>query len=113
MSLATEPSQAAVSIALATYNGARYLHAQLDSLLAQTLKPEELVVGDDGSNDETLTILKDFALTAPFPTRIQVNAARLGYADNFLATAARCSSPLIAFCDQDDVWMPTKLQRCS
>jgi hypothetical protein len=98
----------AISIALATYNGARYLRAQLDSLAAQTLLPAELVVGDDGSVDDTLAILLDFARRAPFPVQVTRNPVRLGYRKNFMATALRCQSPLIAFCDQDDVWHPDK-----
>jgi glycosyltransferase involved in cell wall biosynthesis len=67
------------------------------------------VVGDDGSTDGTLEILERFAKRAPFPVRIQQNPANLGYGENFLSTASRCSGEWIAFCDQDDVWLPDKL----
>ena len=53
-----------ISVALATYNGEKYLPDQLDSLLRQALLPAELVVGDDGSTDRTLDILEDFASKA-------------------------------------------------
>lgn len=101
-----------LSIALASYNGARYLRAQLDSLAAQTRRPDELVLSDDGSQDETLALVADFARTAPFPVLVLRNPARLGYAANFLAAARACHGDLIAFCDQDDVWAPQKLERC-
>lgn len=101
-----------VSIALATYNGAKFLQAQLDSLTAQTMQPCELVVGDDCSSDATLEILEAFAATAPFPVSIQRNATRLDFAENFLRTAMRCTGDYIAFCDQDDVWAPEKLELC-
>jgi glycosyltransferase involved in cell wall biosynthesis len=104
---------ARISIALATYNGARYLPEQLNSFLAQTYPPFELVVGDDGSTDETLGILEDFAAKAPFPVRIYRNPKNLGFADNFLQTAERCDGDWIAFSDQDDYWSPTKLERVS
>jgi glycosyltransferase involved in cell wall biosynthesis len=102
-----------VSVALATFNGGLHLGEQLASLAAQTLRPAEVVVGDDGSTDETLDVLAAFAASAPFPVQVQVNERTLGIADNFLQTARRCSSPLIAFCDQDDVWLPGKLERCA
>lgn len=101
-----------VSVALATYNGGRYIREQLASLASQTLAPAELVVFDDGSSDDTAQIVSAFAATAPFPVRVQINADRLGYADNFLAAARACSSTYLAFCDQDDVWLPEKLERC-
>lgn len=100
-----------VSIALATYNGAKYIDAQLNSLASQTLLPAELVVSDDGSSDETLTIVRTFALRAPFPVRIVNKKERLGFGDNFLFAVAQCQCDLIALCDQDDVWLPDKLRQ--
>jgi glycosyltransferase involved in cell wall biosynthesis len=98
-----------ISVAMATYNGASYLREQLDSLAAQTRRPAELVVGDDGSDDETPQILNAFSETAPFPVRLLGREERRGFADNFLRIAAACEHPLVAFCDQDDVWLPEKL----
>jgi glycosyltransferase involved in cell wall biosynthesis len=99
-----------ISVALATFNGDRYLRRQLASIADQTVKPFELVVTDDGSTDETIDILLRFAKTAPFPVRIKQNESRLGYRDNFMKAAEPCASDLIAFCDQDDVWEPNKLE---
>lgn len=98
-----------ISIAMASYNGSRYLQAQLDSIAAQTLLPSELVVSDDGSSDDTLAIVSAFGDTAPFPVRILPHDRRRGFADNFLHAALACQHELIAFCDQDDVWLPNKL----
>lgn len=100
------------SVAMATYNGARFLRAQLDSLAAQTLLPAELVVSDDASSDDTRNIVADFAKAAPFPVHLLPPGPRLGYADNFLRAATGCSSEYVAFCDQDDVWLPQKLETC-
>lgn len=100
-----------VSVAMATYNGAAFLEAQLASLAAQTRPPDELVIGDDGSSDETLAILGRFAATAPFPVRVTRNPARLGVAANFFATIARCAGEVILPCDQDDLWHPDKIAR--
>lgn len=105
-------SRLGVSVAMATYNGERYLREQLDSIARQTVSPAELVATDDGSTDATLRILEDFASVAPFPVRIFRNEFRLGYADNFLKAASLCQGDLIAFCDQDDVWMERKLEKC-
>jgi glycosyltransferase involved in cell wall biosynthesis len=102
-----------VSIALATYDGARFLPEQLESFRRQTHPPHELVVGDDGSSDGSLEILETFKRTAPFPVRITRNPRRLGFKRNFLATAARTRGTLVAFSDQDDVWADHKLERCA
>ncbi len=99
-----------VSIALATYNGQAHILEQLESLAAQIRLPVEVVITDDGSTDQTLEIAADFASRAPFPVKIYRNGGRLQYADNFLHAASLCTAPLIAFCDQDDVWRPDKLE---
>jgi len=95
---------------MATFNGQRYLAQQLRSLADQSAWPSELVVADDGSSDDTMTIVQDFAQTAPFPVRIFQNQTRLGYRANFMKAAAACKSDLIAFCDQDDIWDQDKLR---
>ncbi|MFT3913271.1 MAG: glycosyltransferase [Anaeromyxobacteraceae bacterium] len=99
-----------VSIALATYNGQRFLAEQLESFRAQTAPPAELVVTDDGSTDRTLAILEEFASSAPFPVRVVRNEQRLGPSENFFKAASLCREPWIAFADQDDVWLPRKLE---
>jgi hypothetical protein len=101
-----------ISIALAAYNGERYLSEQLESLAKQTRLPDELVISDDASTDDTVSIVEKFAAHAPFPVKYYRNPERLGWARNFVRTAQLCSSELIAFCDQDDVWLPTKIERC-
>ena len=72
-----------LSIALATYNGERYLAEQLESILHQTRLPDELVISDDASIDATRAIVLDFARHAPFPVRFQANIERLGSTRNF------------------------------
>lgn len=97
---------------MATYNGEKFLRDQLKSLAQQTYLPDELIVTDDGSLDRTVQILKEFQSTAPFAVRLSVNEERLGYAENFLRAASQCESDLVGFCDQDDVWMKNKIERC-
>jgi glycosyltransferase involved in cell wall biosynthesis len=101
-----------VSVAMATFNGERYLGAQLASLAAQTVPPFELVVQDDGSTDGTVGLLEDFAASSAFPVLVAANEARLGFSETFLTAGRRCTGDAIAFCDQDDVWLPHKLARC-
>lgn len=100
-----------VSVVMATFNGARHLQEQLESLAVQTFLPEELVVGDDGSSDGTQDLVHAFAAHAPFPIRFHQHRG-LGVTDNFLATAAHARSPWIAWSDQDDRWLPGKLAAC-
>lgn len=105
-------SKLTISVAMATYNGARFIKEQLDSFARQTLLPAELVACDDGSTDGTFEILSQFAKEAPFPVRVYRNEARLGYRDNFLHALELCSGDLVAFSDQDDIWLPEKLAVC-
>jgi hypothetical protein len=101
-----------ISVAMATYNGERFIREQLDSLANQQHLPTEVVIADDASSDKTVAIAQQFAQTAPFPVRIQPHKNRVGYRANFMRAARVCSSDLIAFCDQDDIWWPRKLALC-
>ena len=100
-----------ISIAMATFNGARFVERQLNSFLKQTQLPSELIVCDDESTDSTIDIIDAFSRSAPFPVVVVANPRRLGYTANFLRAARRCSGDLIAFSDQDDEWLPEKLTR--
>lgn len=99
-----------ISIAMATCNGAGYLQEQLDSFLAQTRRPDELVVSDDASTDATLDILSRFRENAPFDVRIIRNSSNLGYAGNFSRALCETAGDLVFLSDQDDVWFPDKLE---
>jgi len=101
-----------ISVAMATYNGQRFIREQLDSLAAQQHLPSELVIADDASSDKTVAIAQQFAKTAPFTVHIHRHDERLGYRANFMRAASLCTSDVIAFCDQDDVWSPQKLALC-
>jgi len=99
----------ALSVALCTYNGERFLQQQLDSIALQTRAPDELVICDDGSTDETLRIARDFAATCSFKVRIQVNARNIGSSKNFEQAIGLCTGDIIALADQDDLWRSDKL----
>ena len=94
---------------MATYNGAVYLHDQLDSYLSQKRLPDELVVCDDMSTDETVVILEAFQKVAPFQVQIIKNRSNLGYTKNFEKALSLCTGDMIFFSDQDDVWLPEKI----
>jgi hypothetical protein len=98
-----------ISVAIATYNGSKYLRQQLESIAAQTLSPCEVVVCDDGSTDDTLKVVDSFARGARFPVHAERNPVRLDYRANFMKAAQCCAGDLIAFCDQDDIWRADKL----
>ena len=100
-----------VSIAMATYNGEKYLQEQLDSFLAQTRLPDELVITDDCSADNTLAIIEKFAASAPFEVRWGRNEENLGYTGNFNKALMKATGDLVFLSDQDDVWFPEKLER--
>jgi glycosyltransferase involved in cell wall biosynthesis len=100
-----------ISIALATHNGARYINEQLDSFLTQTRHPDELVITDDCSTDDTLATVRRFAEVAPFPVIWSRNESQLGYGANFNASIQRTTGDLVFLSDQDDVWFPHKLAR--
>lgn len=100
-----------VSVAMCTYNGVRFLPAQLDSISRQTHLPGELVIQDDGSNDGTAELIERFGRNAPFPVRFQVNPQRKGPARNFEACLARCAGDVVVLTDQDDIWLPDRIER--
>ena len=105
-----------ISIAMCTWNGISYLPSQLDSIAKQTRRPDELVICDDASRDNTIVLLRSFAVTANFPVHIIENPARLGSTANFSKAISLCQGDVIVFSDQDDVWQIEKLamiERCS
>lgn len=99
------------SIAMCTYNGAKYLEEQLRSFVNQTRLPDELIVCDDRSSDNTMDILCQFAKTAPFPVTVIQNEESLGVVKNFEKSAYLCKGDIIFFSDQDDIWKPEKIYR--
>lgn len=98
-----------ISIAMATYNGAKYLREQIDSILDQTIQDFELVVCDDCSSDKTWDILKQYS---DIDKRIKVfrNESNLGFKRNFEKAMSLCGGDYIALSDQDDIWVPDHLK---
>lgn len=102
-----------ISVVMCTYNGERYLPEQLQSIANQTIRPAELVACDDGSTDQTIPILTRFSERAPFPVRIVQNCSRLGSTCNFDQAIRFARGEFISLCDQDDRWVPQKLEQLS
>jgi glycosyltransferase involved in cell wall biosynthesis len=96
-----------ISIVMATHNGRVHLEKQLQSLLAQTYLPQEIVISDDGSTDGTREMLSQYA---GVHRHIHVlYAERQGINNNFQNSVSACKGEYIAFCDQDDIWEKDKL----
>ena len=95
-----------VSIVMCTYNGAKYLAPQLDSILAQTYPLWEILIQDDGSTDATCDIVEDYQKRFPV-IRLIRNPQNLGYNLNFLTAISRATGYYVAISDQDDIWEPT------
>lgn len=99
-----------VSIVMCTYNGALFLEEQLQSLVQQTYPIQELLVFDDASVDGTPAILKRFADKYNF-IKLHINPKNIGYNKNFEQALKDASGDVIALCDQDDIWVDTKIEK--
>ncbi len=99
-----------VSIAMAAYNGEKYLNEQLESFIRQTVLPYELVVCDDSSNDSTIDILNNFKFKAPFMVTILRNEVNQGSTRSFQRALEQTSGDWVCLSDQDDVWKENKIE---
>lgn len=99
------------SVVMATYNGAEYLYEQLDSLRDQTMKCDEVIICDDCSTDDTVSMLKDYISQNGLEQgwKVIVNEQNLGYANNFHKAMQMAQGEYIFFSDQDDIWFPNKI----
>lgn len=97
-----------VVVLMSTYNGEKYLREQLDSLLSQNLMPTKILIRDDGSSDETVNILEEYASEHGF---IEYYCGKnIGPAKSFFELINKCGEyDYYALCDQDDVWFKDKL----
>lgn len=98
-----------ISVAMCTYNGASFVGAQLESILAQSPIPDEIVICDDRSTDGTLDIVKKIGSRFPQRIRIVSNERNLGFCLNFEKAIGLASGDIIFLSDQDDVWFPDKV----
>ena len=94
---------------MATYNGEKYIGEQLKSILSQTLLPNEIVICDDLSTDNTINIINDFKIKSNIKIRYFQNEKRLGFGQNFSRAIGLSKGDLIFLSDQDDFWFNDKL----
>ncbi len=99
-----------LAVLLATYNGERYLKEQIDSLLSQTYNDFIVYIHDDGSSDKTVEILSKYEQNNPGKIRILTYAGTGGARNNFFSLLQRVEADYYMFCDQDDVWLPDKIE---
>ena len=110
LSHSTKTQKPSISIALATFNGSRFISAQINSIKKQTLLPDQLVICDDHSSDDTIEKVRSLTTDIPFKVDIYSNSTNMGYTSNFEKTISYCSGEFIFLCDQDDVWDPMKIE---
>lgn len=102
---------ATVGVILALYNGAPFVQDQIESILRQTYPDWILYVHDDGSTDESVSIVDRYCMLYPEKIiRIADDQRHLGATLNFSHLALLCDTPYLMFCDQDDVWEPQKIE---
>lgn len=99
-----------ISVAICTYNGERYIREQIESILNQTMPVDEIVVCDDGSVDNTFNIIEDFCSRTSVNIQIYKNEENLGVSKNFKKTIDLCQGEIVFFSDQDDIWLPNKVE---
>jgi glycosyltransferase involved in cell wall biosynthesis len=100
-----------LSVAMCTFNGADFLPAQLASIAEQTRPPDELIICDDASTDQTRALLESFASTSSIPVSLHFSDQNTGSVKNFERAIGLCTGEVIALSDQDDVWRADKLER--
>lgn len=98
------------SVAMCTFNGAYYIKSQLESIVNQSEKVDEIIICDDCSKDDTVRIAEEFLKHTDIDFKIIKNEKNLGFKNNFYQAISLCGSDIIFFCDQDDVWVKDKVQ---
>lgn len=99
-----------ISIVLCTYNGEVFLKQQLDSILEQSLMPDELIIVDDNSDDNTVNLIHEITNDCTVDIKVIQNESRLGIVKNFDKALALSSGDYIFLSDQDDIWNKNKVK---
>ena len=99
-----------IDILLATYNGSKYLHEQLDSILSQSYGNINVIIRDDGSSDNTVMIIKEYEQKDNRVKLLSDNLGNLGFVRNFEKLMKNSTSEYLMFSDQDDIWYNNKVE---
>ena len=99
-----------IDILLATYNGSKYLHEQLDSILSQSYGNINVIIRDDGSSDNTVMIIKEYEQKDNRVKLLSDNLGNLGFVRNFEELMKNSTSEYLMFSDQDDIWYNNKVE---
>lgn len=99
-----------VDILMATYNGENFIREQVDSIMRQTWKNWRLIIRDDGSHDGTVNLIRELGAGDGRVIFVDDDRGNLGYNNNFLRLLSISQANYIMFCDQDDIWLPTKIE---
>lgn len=100
-----------IDVLMSTYNGARFLEAQIDSILDQDHRDIRLLIRDDGSTDRTLEIVQKYAAGDPRVFIVKDNFGNLRAFRSFMKLVERSDAPYFMYADQDDVWLPDRVSR--
>ncbi len=104
-------SKTTCSVAMAVYNGGKFIEQQLMSILNQTHPVDEVIICDDGSNDNTIEIINNIINSHKLTNwHLHQNPKNMGASENFNSAIKKCSGDIIFFCDQDDVWHKNKVE---
>lgn len=99
-----------ISVAMCTFNGEKYIKEQIESIINQSLVPDEIVICDDCSKDNTINIIKETLANWSGKANLIINEDNLGYRKNFEKAISLCNGDIIFLSDQDDVWDNCKLK---
>lgn len=100
-----------ISIAMAIYNGEKYIKKQLDSILCQTMLPDEVIIVDDCSSDKTVDIVNDYIKEKSLKNwKFVINECNLGFKENFKKAISLTNGDICFLCDQDDIWCNEKIE---
>lgn len=101
-----------ISVAIAVFNGSKYIAEQIKSIVNQSVKPHEIIISDDGSSDDSIKIAEDILRNTGVGYTIISNKYSRGFSNNFQSALECCTGDVVFLSDQDDFWMPDKIEKC-
>lgn len=103
-----------ISVVVSSYNGSPYIIDQLESLKDQSRQPDEVIIADDCSSDDTVNIVSKFIQSNNLKSwKLKINRTNKGWRRNFMETMWEASGDLVFPCDQDDIWNKNKISKMS